>query len=294
MFDIEGVYRAESVGHAAQLLRELPRSCIIAGGTDVLIKAREGKYAGNTLVSIAGLDELRTVSVDADCALRIGPLESFSSLMKNEIIGRLFPVLSEAAATVGGPQVRNAGTIGGNVCNGAPSADSAPTLLAYDALLEYTSSEGARRVPIASHYVGAGKTALAPHEILTAIIIPLESYQKTAGAYLKYSSRNAMDIATINCSANVRLASGGKAIERLRISFGVAAPVPLRTPAAEEGARGKAADETTIEEAAAAVRSEIKPRDSWRASREFRLHLAQELCRRTLRTAFARARSGVV
>jgi xanthine dehydrogenase FAD-binding subunit len=290
MFDVEGVYQAKSAAHAADLLRSLPKACIVAGGTDVLVKAREGEYAGKTLVSIAAIDALRGAAVDADCALRIGPLTSFSELMKNELISRLFPVLSEAAATVGGPQVRNAGTIGGNVCNGAPSADSAPTLLAYDALLEYSSSEGTRLVPIAAHYLGAGKTALAPHEILTAIIIPPESYQKTAGAYLKYSTRNAMDIATINCSANLRLSPGGT-IERLRLSFGVAAPVPVRTPKAEAVAAGKPADEAAIAEIAAAARNEITPRDSWRASREFRLHLAEELCRRALRTAAERARA---
>jgi xanthine dehydrogenase FAD-binding subunit len=265
---------------------------VIAGGSDVLIKVREGRLAGVSLVSIHGLDELRGVRVAEDGALRIGALTSFSRIEADPLIRRHIAVLGEAAGTVGGPQIRNIGTIGGNVCNGVTSADTASTLVAYEAVMEYAGPDGTRRVPIGEHYVAAGKTALAPDEILTAIIIPRESYAGTAGHYIKYAMREALDIATLGCSANVRLSGNGTTIERLRLAYGVAGPVPMRAFGAEVAANGKAADAETVEKAAQAVLDDIQPRDSWRASAAFRSHLAGELARRAVTEAVARAGSG--
>ncbi|MDR1469619.1 MAG: xanthine dehydrogenase FAD-binding subunit XdhB [Spirochaetaceae bacterium] len=292
MYDIEAVYEASSVSHAVALLQSHPGARVIAGGSDVLIKAREGRLAGATLVSIHGVDELRGVRVAEDGALRIGALTSFSHVEADPLIRRHIAVLGEAAGTVGGPQIRNIGTIGGNVCNGVTSADTASTLVAYEAVMEYAGPRGTRLVPIAEHYVAAGKTALAPDEILTAIIIPKESYAETAGQYIKYAMREALDIATIGCSANVRLSAGtgeGPIIERLRLAYGVAGPVPMRAFGAEAAANGKAADAETVEQAARAVLDDIKPRTSWRASAAFRSHVAVELARRAITEAIARA-----
>ena len=164
MYDIEELFEAESPTHAVELLREHPEARIIAGGSDVLIEIREGRLAGCTLVSIQKIDELRGVSVDANGAIRIGALTSFSRLAADPVIQKYIPVLAEAVQTIGGPQLRSIGTIGGNVCNGVTSADSASTLLAFDAVMEYFGSGGTRLVPVREHYIGAGKTALA-HEI---------------------------------------------------------------------------------------------------------------------------------
>jgi xanthine dehydrogenase FAD-binding subunit len=193
---------------------------------------------------------------------------------------------------VGGPQIRNIGTIGGNVCNGVTSADTASTLVAHEAVMEYAGPGGTRRVPIGEHYVAAGKTALAPDEILTAIINPRESYARTAGHYIKYAMREALDIATLGCSANVRLSGNGATIERLRLAYGVAGPVPMRAFSAEAAANGKAADAETVEKAARAVLDDIQPRTSWRASAAFRSHLAVELARRAVTEAIVRAGRG--
>jgi xanthine dehydrogenase FAD-binding subunit len=231
--------------------------------------------------------------MDDDGSLRIGALTSFSHITADPLIRRHIGVLGEAADTVGGPQIRNIGTIGGNVCNGVTSADTASTLVAYDAVMEYTGPDGTRLVPIEKHYIAAGKTALAPAEILTAIIIPQESYAATSGHYIKYAMREALDIAAIGCSANVRLSdggeSGGKTIERLRLAYGVAGPVPMRAFCAEAAANGRAASMETIEAAAEAVLRDVRPRDSWRASAAFRSHLAVELARRAITEAVARA-----
>jgi xanthine dehydrogenase FAD-binding subunit len=289
MYDIEALYEAESAAHAVELLREHPEARIIAGGSDVLIEIREGKLAGCSLVSIQKLDELRGVSLDGDGSIRIGAMTSMSRIAADPVIKKCFAALGEAADTIGGPQLRNIATIGGNVCNGVTSADTASTLMAWDAVMEYLGPSGTRRVPIQEHYTGAGKTSLARDEILRAVIIRRESYENCFGNYIKYAMREALDIATLGCSANVRLSAGKTRIERLRLAYGVAGPVPLRAPGAEAAGSGKPVCEASVEEAAGAVLKDVNPRTSWRASREFRLHLAEELAKRAIRESIRRA-----
>jgi xanthine dehydrogenase FAD-binding subunit len=289
MYDIENLYEAESLNHAVGLLQEHPEAKIIAGGSDVLIKIRDGELAGCSRVSIQKIDELRGVSMDNDGTIRIGALTSFSHITKDPLIQKYFTVLGEAVDTIGGPQLRNIGTIGGNVCNGVTSADSASTLVAWDAVMEYMGPEGIRHLPIQEHYISAGKTALGHAEILKAILIPKESYKNCFGFYYKYAMRDALDIATLGCSANVKLSGDKKIIERLRIAYGVAGPVPMRAPSAEEAAAEKPVKEEIINTAAKAGLGDLNPRTSWRARKEFRLQLAEELARRCIREAIIRA-----
>lgn len=293
MYDIQEMYEAQSAEDAVRLLIKYPEAKIIAGGSDVLIEIREGKLAGATLVSIQKLDELRGVLMDQDGTIRIGPLTSFSHIASDPVIQKYIPVLAEAVNTIGGPQLRNIGTIGGNVCNGVTSADSASTLLALDAVMEYLGSPGTRRVPISEHYISAGRTALAHNEILRAILIPRESYENCSGCYIKYAMRNALDIATLGCSANIRLAAESKntehpVIERLRLAYGVAGPVPMRARSAEKALAGKTAAAENIIRAAHAALDDITPRTSWRASKEFRQQLAEELAKRAITEALKR------
>ena len=285
MYDIKALYEATSVKDAIALLQAHPAAHIIAGGSDVLIKMREGKLAGCELVSIYGLDELRGVTLEADGAIRIGSLTSFSHITKDPIIQAHINVLGEAVDMVGGPQIRNIGTIGGNTCNGVTSADSGSTLMAYDAVMEAEGPNGQRLIPIQEWYVSAGKVSLQPAEIQTAIRIPKASYEGYFGHYIKYAMRNAMDIATTGCSVNVKLSPDKTTIQDVRLAYGVAGPVPMRAPHAEAFARGKAIEDATIEGFGQAALSDVNPRDSWRASREFRLHLAKELAQRALREA---------
>ena len=285
MYDIKALYEATSVKDAIALLQAHPAAHIIAGGSDVLIKMREGKLAGCELVSIYGLDELRGVTLEADGAIRIGSLTSFSHITKDPIIQAHINVLGEAVDMVGGPQIRNIGTIGGNTCNCVTSADSGSTLMAYDAVMEVEGPNGQRLIPIQEWYVSAGKVSLQPAEIQTAIRIPKASYEGYFGHYIKYAMRNAMDIATTGCSVNVKLSPDKTTIQDVRLAYGVAGPVPMRAPHAEAFARGKAIEDATIEGFGQAALSDVNPRDSWRASREFRLHLAKELAQRALREA---------
>ena len=171
---------------------------------------REGKRAGVELISIYMLDELRGVSIDEEENIRIGSLTSFSHITKDPIIQTYINVLGEAVDQVGGPQIRNIGTIGGNTCNGVTSADSASPLFAWEAIVELTGPNGKRRVPIRDFYLKAKQVDIREGELQTAILIPKESYDRTYGYYIKYAMRNSMDIATNGCSVNVRLSEDKK------------------------------------------------------------------------------------
>ena len=289
MYDLKALYEASSVRDAISLLTAHPEARIIAGGSDVLIEMREGKLAGCELVSIQTLDALRGVRLDSDGTLRILPLTSFSHITKDPLIQKHIPVLGEAVDKVGGPQIRNIGTIGGNVSNGVTSADSASTLMAYDAQMEITGPDGVRIVPMQEFYIKAGKTVLAHNELLTAILISQESYENCFGHYIKYCMRNAMDIATIGCSVNVRLSGDKRTIARARIAYGVAGPVPMRAANAEQAANGQPVSRETVERFVAGALESVNPRTSWRATKEFRLHIIAETGKRAFETAIALA-----
>ena len=199
------------------------------------------------------------------------------------------PVLGESADTVGGPQLRNIGTLGGNICNGVTSADTASTQVAYDAVLEITNVNGTRRLSIHDFYKGPGKVALEPGELLTAILIPKESYENCFGCYIKYAMRNAMDIATIGCSVNVVLSADKKTIQRARIAYGVAGPVPMRARSAEAALAGQPVGEAAIEIVGKEVQNDVDPRTSWRASADFRRQIISETARRAFKAAIERA-----
>lgn len=282
MYDMKALYEAGSVEEAVALRVAHPQAQIIAGGSDVLVQMREGKRAGAELISIYGIDAMRGISIDDEENIRIGSLTSFSHITKNPIIQKYINVLGEAVDMVGGPQIRNIGTIGGNTCNGVTSADSASTLHAWEAIVELTGPNGVRRQPIKEFYLKAGTVDLRDGEIQTAILIPKASYENCFGHYIKYAMRNAMDIATTGCSVNVVLSADKKTIVRARIAYGVAGPVPMRAPSAEAKANGQPVCMETVEAFGAAVLEDINPRDSWRASKAFRQHIAVELAKRCL------------
>ena len=289
MYDMKALYQATSVADAVALRLAHPEAQIIAGGSDVLVQMREGKRAGKELVSIYGLDELRGVKMEDDGPIRIGSLTSFSHITRDPLIQQYMLVLGEAVDQVGGPQIRNIGTIGGNTCNGVTSADSASTLHAYDAIVELTGPDGVRRQPIHDFYIKAGKVDIREGEIQTGILIPRDSYENTFGYYIKYAMRNAMDIATLGTSVNVRLSADKKTVERARVAFGVAGPVPLRAATAEALAAGQPVSMDLAERFSQAVKEDINPRDSWRAARDFRMHIAVESAKRAFIEAVKRA-----
>lgn len=289
MYDIEKFYQASDVDDAIRALTEEPEAIIISGGSDVLIKIREGKFAGCSLVSIHGIKELEGVKLEEDGTIVIGPATTFSHVTNNEIIQTYIPMLGDAVDQAGGPQLRNIGTIGGNVCNGATSADSASSLFALNAILVLKGPEGVRELPIQEFYTGPGRTVRDHAEVLVGIKIRKDSYEGFGGHYIKYGKRNAMEIATLGCACTVKLSADKKQVEEMHLAYGVAAPTPVRCSGVEEKVKGMAVGPGLYETVGKGALEEVNPRSSWRASREFRLQLVEELGKRALKQAIIRA-----
>lgn len=285
MYDIEKIYLAKDVKDALMALEADTNAIVISGGSDILIKIRKGGLAGASLVSIHGMEELRGIEIDGDGTIIIRPGTSFSQIANNQIVMKYIPILGNAVDQIGGPQIRNIGTIGGNVCNGVTSADSASSLFVLNAVLELTSLTGVRQMPISEFYTGPGKTVRQHGELLTAIRITKENYQGFHGHYIKYGKRNAMEIATLGCAALVKLNQERNSVEELRLAYGVAAPTPVRCKKTEEMAKGRKLSGALLEAVGKGALEEVHPRSSWRASREFRLQLVEELGKRALRQA---------
>ncbi len=285
MYDIEKYYQAKDIQDAIRALENDPEAEIISGGSDVLIKIREGRLAGCSLVSIHGIEELKGVSMDDDGTIIIGPATTFSHITASPIIEANIPILGHAVDMVGGPQIRNIGTIGGNVCNGVTSADSASSLFALNAILVLTDSKGTKEVPIQEFYTGPGRTIREHAQLLTAVKITKENYEGFGGHYIKYGKREAMEIATLGCAVNVRLSEDKTYIEDLRLAYGVAAPTPMRCVETEAKLKGMKIGTELFDAIGENAVLEVNPRSSWRASKEFRLQLVKELSKRALRQA---------
>lgn len=290
MFDIKSFYEAIDVKDAIAALVKDPESQIISGGTDVLIRVREGKDAGKSVVSIHNMAELKGVKRLENGNLWIGAGTSFSHLTNDPLIQEYIPMLGDAVDMVGGPQVRNTGTIGGNICNGATSADSASTMWTLEADVVLEGPEGERTVPINEFYTGPGRTVRDRCEVCKYFLIHRESYEGWSGHYIKYGKRKAMEIATLGCAVRVKLSADKKQIEDVRLGYGVAGPTPLRCKKAEDGLKGHTVNDTAaILAFGQDALLEVNPRSSWRASREFRLQLIEELARRALYEAIRKA-----
>ncbi|MEA4897787.1 xanthine dehydrogenase subunit XdhB [Bacillota bacterium Meth-B3] len=283
MYDFEKLTQATSVEHAIALLMEDENARVICGGSDVLIRIREGKLAGCSLVSIHGIKALEGVSMEKGGTIAIGPATTFAGVTESAIVQQWIPALGYATDQAGGPQLRNSGTIGGNIVNGVTSADSAPALLTLNAELVIQGPDGTRTTALKDFYAGPGRVHLGRGELLTRIRIARRDYEGFSGHYIKYAMREAMDIATLGCAVQVKLEGG--VIEDIRLAYGVAAPIPIRCPMAEAAVIGRAPDEETGRLLGERALHEVTPRTSWRASREFRLQLVRELAARALKQA---------
>ena len=289
MYDIGKFYQAADVEDAVRALVEDPDAVVISGGSDVLIKIREGKRVDLCGRRIHGIKELEGIRMEEDGTIVIGPATTFSHITNNDIIQKHIPMLGDAVDMAGGPQLRNIGTIGGNVCNGVTSADSASSLCCLDAVLVLKGPDGVREVPISQWYTGPGRTVRNHDEVLTAIRIKKENYQGYGGQYIKYGKRNAMEIATLGCAVSVKLTEDKKHIQDLRLAYGVAAPTPIRCHTTEESVKGMETGEALAQAVGKGALEEVNPRSSWRASREFRLQLVEELGRRAVKQAVINA-----
>jgi xanthine dehydrogenase FAD-binding subunit len=287
MYDIIGYYEADTVSEATALLAGNPKLRLIAGGTDVLIKMHGGQLVDAELLSLRKIKSLERIWKATDGTIVIGAMATFTRVFKDPILREMIPILTEAAISMGGPQIRNIATIGGNVCNGATSADSASSLFALNAQLKLEDHQGERLVPIREFYLGPGKVALKPGEILTEILISREDYHGFGGHYIKFAMREAMDIATLAVSVVCKLQA--KTFDEVRIGLGVAGPTPLRCLEAEAYARRKEVSIETMAEIGKLAVNSAKARTSWRASKEYREHLVEELVQRALKIAVVNA-----
>ena len=288
MFDLAFYEKANSLDQALELLAANPLAQPIAGGTDVLIRLREGQDEFRHLIDIHGLEELRGVRLEDDGAVFIGSATTFTDLMESELIADHVPVLAQAAATVAGPQIRNTATLGGNICNGAPSADGAAPLLVLGAELVIRSRDASRTLALHEFYKGPMKVDLNQGEILTGFRIAAADHQGWSAHYHKYAMRQAMDIATIGCAAACRTEparTGEARLAGLRLAYIVAGPTPLRCWKTEEAVAGSTLEPGLLDRIAGMVLDDLKPRDSWRAAKDFREQIIKTLARRVVAQA---------
>lgn len=287
MYDIRNILEPENINEALEMLSRNPGLKVIAGGTDVLIRLHHGAMEEVELLSIRKIKDLDKITLMEDGTISIGAMANFSQIFRDDIINGYIPVLAEGAVSMGGPQIRNMATIGGNVCNGAVSADSAPALFALNAILKLESTSGVRMLPIQEFYAGPGKVKREPGEILTALLIKKENYEGTTGHYIKFSNRKALDISMLGVAV-VCNSNKGK-FNDLRIALGVAAPTPIRCSEAENYAKGKEISEETLKEIGCYAVKSSKARDSWRGSKSYREHLIEVLTQRATKEAIKRA-----
>lgn len=288
MYYVDKLYKPTSLAEALDILEQDPAVWPLAGGTDVLVKMRHKRMKGVHLMSLLEVPELRGIEKLDNGDISIGAMSSFTTVAENELIAAEVPMLKTAALSMGGPQIQNVATIGGNICNGATSADSAPSVFALDAVLELVSKKGARSVPVTEFYEGPGKVKREPGELLKRIILPIGQKKNWAGVYLKMSTRKAMDIAILGSAATCQLAADGT-VEKATIAMGVAGPTPIRCAASEALLNGAKVTEELLAKAGKAALESSNPRTSWRATKEYREALIEELSQRAFRQAFEAA-----
>ncbi len=245
----------------------------IAGGTDVMVQYAAGKLSARKLVSIWNLRELRHIEVTPG-EIRIGAGCTYTDLRRHETVETEFPLLARAARWTGGIANQNRGTIGGNIVNASPAADSLPALLVYDAELILVSVRGERRLPYASFHTGYKKTLLAPDELVQTICLPRQ-FEKYFSHARKVGARNAQAISKVCIAGLGRLAHG--VIEDVRIALGSMAPVPLRLTETERIVRENAIDPGLLLSARRAAAAEIRPIDDIRSTARYRAAVAGNL-----------------
>lgn len=271
-------YAPETVREASKLLKEHGSDAVaLAGGTDVIVKMKEGtrrpKYIVN-LKKIPGLSGIKETSK----GIEIGSLTKIREVEKSALIRDEYPILHEAARALGSVQIRNLATIGGNICNASPCADSAVGLLSLDAVAHIEGLEGERDVPLGDFFLGPGRTVLAPGEVLTSVKVP-----KTApGSKSAFNrvARVSMDLATISLAAVVTMKQG--VVENSRLAWGTVAPMPMRTKDVEDFLKGKKLTDEVIEKAAELASKSIKPREKGRSTGPYKRRVAKGFIIETL------------
>lgn len=261
----------EAVGF---LLKHKRGAKLLAGGTDLLVEMKEGFVKPKCLVNLKRIAGLDRIAYSKKEGLSMGALATWRDVLSSKPIGQHYPILRQAASLVGCTQIRNRGTVGGNICHASPSADSAPALMVYGAQCVVAGQRKERMIPIEEIFSGVQKTSLKPEEILTGFRIPPPNPQ-SKGCYIKFSPRKAMDLPLVGVGVLLRTSDGF--FQDVRIALGAVAPTPIRARKAEKLLLGKPTTDEWMRKAAEEAADESKPITDMRASREYRLGLVKEL-----------------
>ncbi len=270
-------YKASTLREALELVDRLEDFKVIAGGTDLVMDLRIGRYKPRNIVDISEIKELDYI-VDEGDYVRIGALAKLQNIMESPIVRTKAPVLAEAIYQMASWQIRNVATIGGNLCNASPAADTAPPLMVLEAKLKLVSKDGERIVPVTEFFLGPRKTVLKKNELLAEIIVP---YEKDAGSsMIKLGRRSAFTLSIVAVATLVKVENGK--FKDVRVALNSVAPKPVRARSVEEALKGKEVSLEAIEEASKLVVNDISPISDVRASAEYRREMSIILTRDSL------------
>ncbi len=272
------------------LSRHGSQAKVLAGGTDLLTLLKERTLKPRFVVNIKRLTGLEGITHTPGKGLRIGALTTIRTLETSSLLKETYPALAQAAHLLGSPQVRNLATIGGNLCNAAPSAETASPLLSFSAFARIAGPKGERTLPLDSFFSGPGTTVLQEGELLTEIFLP-EPLPRMGSVYIKHCPRGSMDIAVVGVAVMVALSSGNGKVEECRIGLGAVGPTPFRATGTEELLRGEKVTEFLVQEVAKKAAAESRPISDIRGSAEYRSQMVRVLTARALRMAHERVHS---
>ena len=271
----------ETVEEASALLGEGgEKAALLAGGTDLLIKLQEDQSPAEVLISLAAIPGLKEITLDRQGGLSLGAMATIAQTAKHPDIQKHFPLLADACLTVGSQQIRNMGTVGGNLCNASPAADLAPVLLVYGAQARTVGTGGPRLIPLDHFFLGPGKTALKGGEILEKILIPMAP---PGGIYLKHTVRKAMDLPIVGIAVLLKMEDS--LCREIRVALGAVAPTPLRAPSIESFLKGRRLNDESLNQAGRLALQAVSPISDIRASAEYRREMVEVLTRRAIRQA---------
>jgi carbon-monoxide dehydrogenase medium subunit len=282
---------ATTVDEAVSLLAARgEKAKILAGGTDILVQLREGLRHADLVVDIKKIPDLTAIAYSPQGGLKLGAAVPCYRVYGDAKIAAAYPGLADAARIIGGWQIQSRASIGGNLCNSSPAADSIPALIAYNVTCHIAGPQGTRAVPVAQFCTAPGKNVLARGEFLVTLEFPPPA-RRSGAHYLRFIPRNEMDIAVVGAGAWVQLNAKGDSIEAARIGLAAIAPTPVL--AAEAGAwlTGKPATPETYAQAGELAKKSARPISDMRGPAEYRVHLVSVLTRRALAGAVERARN---
>jgi len=278
-----------SLTEALEMKRDYgEKARVLAGGTDLLVLLKDGKLKTDAVMSLRNLGELNFIREERQ-GVTLGALVSHNAVATSSVVRQKFPDLAEACAQVGATQIQNLGTVGGNLCNASPAADTAPPLLLMDALLTLASTRGERRIAIHDFFLGPRQTVLQADEILKEIVIPQTTGRRGA-TYLKLGRRQAMEIAIVGLGVAIHLNGSDRVVSECRVAMGSVAPTVVRARGAEAILRDREITSELVDEVAAVAAEAARPISDVRASAQYRLDMIRVLCRQATHAALARAR----